>query len=293
MGTVDITMLRQIPLFTLLDSVELKALAAQLEEREYLKGQVIFQAGEKGGAMYIVQAGTVEVYLANEDGGERISLGTVGVGDLFGEFSLLDNEPRSASAQALENTQILIVDQDDLSLLVKTHPAAALDMMAMLTRRIRESNVRFQERTIRNINQEIAEIPVTFGDRLADFLTRFASNINFTYFSFLWFAVWIVVNLGVIPFIIPFDPYPFGFLTMVVSLEAIFLSLFVLISQNRQAAHDKVRNDVEYVVNVRAELEIRALATQVESLQQILLEHLSEIKALQVTKQTRRPRSIG
>ena len=160
-------------------------------------------------------------------------------------------------------------------------------MMAMLTRRIRESNTRVQERSIRNVNEEIREIPLKFGDRLADFLTQGASNIKFTYFSFIWFGLWIIVNLSLIPGLKAFDPYPFGFLTMVVSLEAIFLSLFVLITQDRQAKRDKIRNDIEYEVNLRAEVEVRALADQVESLQQTLLQHLSDIK-LQTARQTRR-----
>jgi CRP-like cAMP-binding protein len=279
----DEKLLRQIPLFALLDEDELHSLALQLDEKDYLKGQTVFKAGETGGAMYIVQSGQVEIFLFDNDG-ERITLGYVAPGDLFGEFSLLDNKPRSASAQAMENTRVVIVDQNDLSSLVKSHPAAALDMMAMLTQRIRESNTRVQERSIRNINQEIKEIPMKFGDRLADFLTQAASNVRFTYFSFIWFAVWILFNLGVIRGIATFDPFPFGLLTMVVSLEAIFLSLFVLISQDRQAKRDKIRNDIEYEVNLRAELEIRALANQVETLQEVLVEHLSDLKSLQAAR---------
>lgn len=285
MPFTDENLLRQIPLFTLLDDDELHALALQLDERDYLKGQMVFQAGERGGAMYIVQSGQVEIFLTDTNG-DRITLGLVAPGDLFGEFSLLDNEPRSAGAQAIENTRLVVVDQNDLSLLVKSHPAAALDMMAMLTRRIRESNSRVQERSIRNVNEEIKEIPVKFGDRLADILTKGASNVKFTYISFIWFAVWIVANLSLIPGLKAFDPYPFGFLTMVVSLEAIFLSLFVLISQDRQAKRDKIRNDIEYEVNLRAEVEVRALADQVEALQQTLLQHLSDIK-LQTAKRAR------
>src|SRR5690349_8193890 len=152
----DEKLLRQIPLFTLLDEDELHALALQLDEIDYLRGQMVFQAGERGGAMYIVQSGKVEIFLTDANG-DRITLGFVSSGDLFGEFSLLDNDPRSASAQAVENTHLVVVDQNDLSLLVKSHPAAALDMMAMLTRRIRESNTRVQERSIRNVNEEIKD----------------------------------------------------------------------------------------------------------------------------------------
>jgi uncharacterized membrane protein len=230
--------------------------------------------------MYIVQQGRVEIFLVNADN-ERIVLGHVEEGDLFGEFSLLDNEPRSASALATENTDLVLVDQNDLHSLIRAHPAAALDMMAILTKRIREANYRVQERGIRNINEEIEEKGLSLGERVADFLTTVASNIYFAYLNFFWFGIWIVWNVGVIPIITPFDPFPFGLLTMIVSLEAIFLSLFVLISQDRQARRDRIRNDIEYETNIRAEVEIRTLATQVEMLQQIMLQHLADLKNLQ------------
>jgi CRP/FNR family transcriptional regulator, cyclic AMP receptor protein len=284
----DEELLKQIPLFKLLDNDEMHALALQLDEKRYLAGQMIFYAGEEGGAMYIVQKGRVEIFLLNTDN-ERVTLGYVEDGDLFGEFSLLDNEPRSASALAVENTDLVVVDQNDLHLLVRSHPAAALDMMAMLTKRIREANYRVQERGIRNINEEIAEKELTVGERFADFLTTAASNIYFAYFSFFWFAIWIVWNTGLIPGVVAFDPFPFGLLTMIVSLEAIFLSLFVLISQDRQAKRDRIRNDIEYETNIRAEVEIRTLANQVEMLQQVMLQHLADLKDLQ-TPRRRKPK---
>jgi uncharacterized membrane protein len=80
-----------------------------------------------------------------------------------------------------------------------------------------------------------------------------------------------------IPGLEPFDPFPFGLLTMIVSLEAIFLSTFVMISQNRQAERDKVRNDIEYEVNVQAELGIRDLKERVDTLQELLVNHLSRM----------------
>jgi uncharacterized membrane protein len=106
-------------------------------------------------------------------------------------------------------------------------------------------------------------------------LTTIASDIRFTYFNFFWFTGWIVINMGLIPFIQPFDPFPFGLLTMMVSLEAIFLSLFVLISQNRQAQRDHVRNDIEYRVNLKAELEIRELHNRLEDIEAMLVRGFS------------------
>ena len=97
------------------------------------------------------------------------------------------------------------------------------------------------------------------------------------YFSFIWFFVWIVINVGLVPGMKAFDPFPFGLLTMVVSLEAIFLSLFVLISQNRQTEREKVRNDIEYEVNIKAEVEIRDLHNKVDKMEELLVNHLSRL----------------
>jgi CRP/FNR family transcriptional regulator, cyclic AMP receptor protein len=278
----DAKMLRTIPLFELFDDQEIAALAGQLDEKRVLAGQLIFSAGDPGGTMFIVHSGLVELFLQDK-AGDRVSLGRVEPGNLFGEFSLLDLEPRSASAKALENTELLVVDRNDLQLLVKAHPDAALDMMAMLTRRIRESNLRVQERVTRNVNEEIPA-PATFGERLSDLLTAVAGDIRFVYFSAAWFLVWIILNTEIIPGLKAFDPFPYGLLTMVVSLEAIFLSLFVLISQNRQAAREKVRNDIEYDVNLKAELEIRALSQQVDNLQELMLQHLSSMSAFEAAQ---------
>jgi CRP/FNR family cyclic AMP-dependent transcriptional regulator len=199
-------------------------------------------------------------------------------GELFGELSMLDNAPRSASAIAVENTHLLIVDHEDLQLLVASHPHAALDMMAMLGKRIREANALVHDRVTRNVNEEISVRPLSLGERLSDLLTAVAGDIRFVYFSFIWFFLWIVLNTNIIPGVTPFDPFPFGLLTMVVSLEAIFLSLFVLISQNRQASREKVRNDIEYDVNLKAEIEVREIMQQIDNLQQLMLQHLSAIQ---------------
>jgi CRP/FNR family cyclic AMP-dependent transcriptional regulator len=275
MPVVEIGLLREIPLFSLMDDQELALLAQNLDERNYLAGQMIISAGEPGSTMFVVGSGRVELFV-KATGGEKIVLSVVTAGGLFGELALLDDEPRSASAIALENTRLFVIDRHDLQLLVGAHPAAALDMMAMLGRRIREANILMSERVTRNVNEEIQET-LTLGQRLSDFLTILAGDIRFVYFSVIWFGVWIVLNTRVIPGLEPFDPFPFGLLTMVVSLEAIFLSLFVLISQNRQAQRDKVRNDIEYDVNLKAELEIRALTTQVDDLQQLILSHLASL----------------
>ncbi|WP_217552469.1 DUF1003 domain-containing protein [Streptomyces sp. GbtcB6] len=91
-------------------------------------------------------------------------------------------------------------------------------------------------------------------DRIADGITAFAGTMTFVYLHALWFAVWIVCNEGVFGEGAIWDPFPFGLLTMIVSLEAIFLSTFVMVSQNRQAARENVRADLDFETNVRSEV---------------------------------------
>jgi uncharacterized membrane protein len=276
MPIINPALLRQIPLFHLLDDTEAHALAEQLDEQRYWAGQMIFSQGDTGGTMYVLQSGKVEIFIKDKNK-EHVTLSYIEPGELFGELSLLDNQPRAACAKALEETLLYVIDQHDLNTLVEAHPHAALDMMSMLTRRIREADLLVGERVVaRNPNEEIPPAR-TFGQRLSDVLTRIAGDIRFVYASAAWFVIWITLNLGVIPGVEPFDPFPFGLLTMVVSLEAIFLSLFVLISQNRQAERDKVRNEIEYEVNIKAELEIRDLHNKLDDLQELLLRHLRQV----------------
>ncbi|MEU6195774.1 DUF1003 domain-containing protein [Streptomyces sp. NPDC047061] len=91
-------------------------------------------------------------------------------------------------------------------------------------------------------------------DRIADAITAFAGTMMFVYLHALWFTVWIVFNEGVFGEGAIWDPFPFGLLTMIVSLEAIFLSTFVMVSQNRQASRENVRADLDFETNVRSEV---------------------------------------
>ncbi|MFN7945064.1 MAG: DUF1003 domain-containing protein [Blastocatellia bacterium] len=92
-------------------------------------------------------------------------------------------------------------------------------------------------------------------ERAADWITAFSGSMAFVYLHAIWFVGWILLNIGLlhIPHLTEFDPYPFGLLTLVVSLEAIFLSTFVLISQNRQARISERRTELDLQINLLAE----------------------------------------
>ena len=91
-------------------------------------------------------------------------------------------------------------------------------------------------------------------DRVADRVTSFAGSLNFVYLHTVWFGVWIAINAGALGASLVFDDFPYGLLTMVVSLEAIFLSTFVMVSQNRQAARSDIRSDLDFENNLRSEI---------------------------------------
>jgi CRP/FNR family transcriptional regulator, cyclic AMP receptor protein len=269
-------LLKNVPLFALLDDDEVSVLSEQLDQEQLYPGQLIFERGDPGGIMYVVQSGLVEIYLMDNNQ-EKVVLSKVEPGEIFGELSLLDNEPRSACAKAVEQTTLFVIDRTDLEILFNKHRAAALDIMAMLSKRVREADKLLAERVVsRNVNTEMTE-KLTFSQRLADLFAAVAGDMRFFYASFIWFFVWIVWNLGLIPGLEPFDPYPFGLLTTIVSLEAIFLSTFLLISQNRQAEREKVRNDIEYDVNIKAELEVRELHQKMDALEALLVKHLVQV----------------
>jgi uncharacterized membrane protein len=93
----------------------------------------------------------------------------------------------------------------------------------------------------------------SWGERLGDAVARYTGTMPFVVFHVVWFAAWILLNVGLIDGLEPFDPFPFSFLTLVVSLEAIFLSLFVLISQNRMTRHADKRAHLDLQINLLAE----------------------------------------
>jgi CRP-like cAMP-binding protein len=279
---VDPQELTKVALFTVLDDDERSTLAQQTEVKKLIKGQTLFALGDPGGAMYLVLEGAIELFIPQE-GGERLLLKLAEPGEMFGELALLDDSPRSANARAVEDSELLVLDRNDLNVLFHKYPESAFDVITLLTRRVRETTDLFAMASIRNANEVIdakMEIESTTAERFADWLTGVASSIPFAYGNGLLFLVWIVLNTNIIPGFRAFDPFPFGLLTMAVSLEAIFLSLFVLISQSRSAARDSIRNEIEYEVNIRAEKEIRRLATRLEELEETMVGHLARMQGL-------------
>ena len=116
-----------------------------------------------------------------------------------------------------------------------------------------------------NKNDQIKKLR-TFGDKLADRVTAVAGSTPFLALNVIWFVTWILINTGTFGKHLIFDEYPFGFLTMVVSLEAIILAVFVLISQNRQSKRAEIRAELDYITDLQADAEITAIMSMLQRL---------------------------
>lgn len=271
-------MLAEVPIFALLDEHERATLADRVEIESRAKGTMLFHLGDPGDSLYVVRKGEVELFVTR-DTGERVVLETATVGDFFGEISLLDGGARNASAIVTADCELIVVDRGDLDELFRIKPAAAMDLLAATGRRLRETSRLLRQSAAKNINEE-TEDNRSRVEAIADWVADFSGSLTFLFIHLGIFFVWIVLNVN--PLVHSrmggFDPFPFGLLTMSVSLEAIVLSVLVLLSQNRQIARDRVRNEIEYQVNLSAELKVAHLHEKVDHLQEELLGRIAGIE---------------
>ncbi len=264
----DPSFLANIKMFELLNEDDRVALAKVVDELKVPAGHSLFQAGDPGDSLFIVRTGQIELFI-KDTAGQKIILHTAETGDMFGELAMLDSGARTATALALTESEVLVLDRDDLVLLFQRKPEAALHMLASLTSLTRKADDLLRTRVSRNVNEEM-EVHSTVLQKIADWLAWFSGSMPFLISHTFWFIIWVSLNT----FIMgdkAFDPFPFGLLTMIVSLEAIFLACFVLISQNRQAQKDKYRADIEYEVNIKAELEVAHLHEKTDRIYEAMM----------------------
>ena len=267
--------LANITMFELLDEGDRVALANVVDEVKVPAGQTLFQAGDPGDSLFIVRDGKIELFI-KDTAGQKIVLHTAQSGDMFGELAMLDSGARSATALALTDAELLVLDRDDLVLLFQRKPESALHMLASLTSLTRKADELLRTRVSRNVNEEM-EVHSTPLQKIADWIAWFSGSMAFLMLNGAWFVIWIALNTLLLGGR-AFDPFPFGLLTMIVSLEAIFLSCFVLVSQNRQAEKDRVRADIEYEVNIKAELEIAHLHEKTDRMYENMMARFEKLE---------------
>ena len=258
--------LEHIPLFAPLSGEQRGELSGLLKLRRFTPGEHIVWVGEPGREFFVIQQGRVAITLPDENGRELV-LATLSAGQFFGEISLLDGGPRTATARSETEAALLELGREDFLQFVRKHPSAAIHMMTVLGQRQRETNEKL--RGIKNANEVIAEKRTT-SERVAERVaTMFASNIFLTT-NLLLFAVWIVGNLILAHEHRWDEPPSFATLGFIITLEAMLLTLFVLASQKLQSIRDRIRADLEYQVNVKAQLEIVQLHQKVDRMEAML-----------------------
>ena len=272
---VNSALLSDIKFFELHDESDREALARVVDRIELQEGDVLFERGDPGESLFIVREGRIELFIRNMTG-QKIVLTVAEKGDLFGELATIDTGSRTATAVALVDTELLVLNRDNLRMFFQKTPDAALDMIAAMGRMIRNADDILRTRVSRNVNEEVEE-KLTVLQRIADWIAWFSGSMPFLALNTVWFLIWIFLNSFEVG-IRWFDPYPFGLLTMIVSLEAIFLSIFVLISQNRQAEKDRVRSNIDYEVNVKAEMEVAFLHEKTDRLHEKMQEQFYRLE---------------
>ena len=254
--------LRHVPLFELLDDEEAAILAAQVEVRQFAARQRIYRIGDVDGKAYVVMSGSVRVTMVDDDQ-QEVLLDEAGHGGIFGFASMLDGVPHMTSAMALEPTTCLEVDRNDIEVLLRRRPMAGMDMLTVQSRQIHAAQALVRLRASRNAN-EIIEEEMTMGERIADEVARFGGSWTFIITFAVVLTAYTMTNIWLRGK--AWDPYPFILLNLFLSMLAAIQAPVIMMSQNRQDAKDRVRSELDFDVNRRAELEIQALSAKLNLL---------------------------
>lgn len=263
-----------IPLFNQLDDVELEKLAKAVEQVSFQAGEAIFHENDQGDALYVVETGTVRIWVRDEDV-EPVTLSELKSGDFFGELAVLDHSERSANATALVDSTLQRLHRDDFHQFMLEHPAVAVGLVSEIGARLRKTNMLVSHRLTRNLNKEM-EKRLTFGQRVADRIASFGGSWTFIIIYVGILVAWMAVNSLLLARLrsgAQFDPLPYILLNLMLSMTAAMQAPVILMSQNRALERDRFAAEQDFKVNLKSELMLdeltrrdRERGTQVEHL---------------------------
>jgi CRP/FNR family cyclic AMP-dependent transcriptional regulator len=258
----DSNELKHVPLFALLDDEEAAVLASQVELKKFVPHQRIYKIGDAGGSAYVMVSGKVRVTTVDEDHQELV-VDEPSHGEFFGFASMLEKTPHQTNAIAVEDTTCIEVDRHDIAVLLERKPMAGMDMLTVLGRQFHASQQLVRLRAMRNPN-DVIEKDATFGEHIADHVAGFGGSWTFI----ITFLVILVsyAGLSLVMGKSSWDPYPFILLNLFLSMLAAIQAPVIMMSQNRQDTKDRLRGELDYDVNRRAESEIQGLARKLNTL---------------------------
>jgi uncharacterized membrane protein len=259
----DPSVFEEIPLFSLLDADERAVLAENVELRRFPARHRIYRVGDDGAKAYVVLSGRVRVVVIDDDN-QEVVIDEPTRGDLFGMASMLSASAHQTTAVALEETTAIEIDRADIGQLLERKPMAGLDMLTMVGRQFRTAQELVRMRAARNANEVIAD-QLTLGDRIADTVARFGGSWSFIMAFAAVLVVWVAVNLVLATG--AWDPYPFILLNLFLSMLAAVQAPVIMMSQNRQDAKDRLRSELDFAINRKAELEIIQVAAKLNRIE--------------------------
>jgi uncharacterized membrane protein len=261
-----VELLKAIPLFESLETDDLNALVGKLREVNVEGGANVFAQGDQGDAMYVIEDGAVDIVAGS--GKQKVILRSLFKQQYFGELSLLDGAPRSATVAASRKTHLLALDRDDFVAFIKKRPDAALSIMHEVGERMRATNELMTQTVTKNVLEE-EDKKLTMGERVADMVAAFGGSWPFIFLFGGFMAVWMLWNsLAHQP--LAFDPLPFMFLNLFLSTLAALQAPIIMMSQNRQSTKDKALAVNDFQVNLKNEVSIdKILRSQTEVLQRL------------------------
>ena len=254
--------LKNVPLFALLDEDELCLLAGQVELKKFTPRQRIYKIGDPGGRAYVLVSGKVRVTTVDEDQ-QEVVVDEPMPGEFFGFASMLDETSHQTNATALEETVGIEVDRHDIQILLERKPHSGMDMLTVLGRQFHSAQQLVRIRSNRNPN-ELIEEESTFGERIADSVARFGGSWSFIIMFLVILIVYSAIN--VVLSNKAWDPYPFILLNLFLSMLAAIQAPVIMMSQNRQDTKDRLRGELDFAVNRRAETEIQGLSRKLNQL---------------------------
>jgi CRP/FNR family cyclic AMP-dependent transcriptional regulator len=266
--------LRTVPLFESLDEKGARQVCDLLETVDCLPQQVLFQAGDAGDGMYIIEHGRVLISMKAADGHE-LMIAELSQGDFFGEMAMIDGKPRSAKATAVESSRLAILSRRDFLAFMQNNSNVALEMLSALAHRLRRTDELLQTRVTRNVNEEVAA-QLTFADRAADVIAEFGGSWKFIIASILFLNFWIVLNSWILAHHGFFDAYPYILLSLLINMVTALQAPIIMMSQNRQNHKDRLRADLDYAVNLKNELALNEILQRLQTLESDCLKLTAE-----------------
>ncbi len=248
--------LKHVPLFALLDEDETAVLAGQVELKTFAPRQRIYKMDDPGGQAYVMVSGTVRVTTVDQDH-QEVVVDEPQHGEFFGFASMLEQTPHQTTAIALDETVCLEVDRHDIAVLLQRKPLAGMDMLTVLGRQFHASQQLVRLRAMRNPN-DVIDREATFGERIADTVAGFGGSWTFIITFLAVLIIYSATNMTLGRR--AWDPYPFILLNLFLSMLAALQAPVIMMSQNRQDTRDRLRSELDYEVNRRAEAEIQGLA---------------------------------